>query len=265
MKKVLLISIYIFIILFIFSGCGNNVSSETGAYDELYSQMDPIGPEYDVEQEESFGAYDLPEIDIPEINDINSFYKEFEYDYDQLMNNIELPDEFNNLDDLQKQNLVNKAEDLFKDLITAFSQAGLDVKINQSTSEIALDSTVLFGGDSAELTDEGKAFLDDFIKAYTSIIFNEEYDGFISKTIIEGHIAPVAGTTYEGGMPLSEKRAENVKNYCLSAETGVDTTKLATTLETVGYSQSKPVYDSDGNVDIPASRRVSFKFIINLS
>lgn len=82
--------------------------------------------------------------------------------------------------------------------------------------------------------------------------------------MIEGHIAPVGNTTYEGGLPLSEERADNVKKYCLSAETDVDISKLADALETKGYSQSKPIYDKDGNVDYDASRRVSFKFIVNV-
>jgi outer membrane protein OmpA-like peptidoglycan-associated protein len=166
--------------------------------------------------------------------------------------------------DSELKEIAEKEEDLFEDLANAFNDAGITVSVNKETGEIAMDSTVLFGGDSAELTDEGKEFLNNFIKAYTSIIYNEKYDGFISKTMVEGHIAPVSGTTYEGGLPLSEKRAENVKDYCLSSATGVDTSKLASTLETVGYSQSKPVYDSDGNVDIAGSRRVSFRFIINL-
>lgn len=160
--------------------------------------------------------------------------------------------------------LEEKKTNLFADLTNAFNETGITVQVNESTGEIAMDSTVLFGGDSAVVTDEGKAFLNKFIKAYTSIIYSEKYDGFISKTMVEGHIAPVDGTTYEGGMPLSEERAKNVKEYCLSSETGVDTSKLSSALETVGYSQSRPVYDSDGNIDIAASRRVSFRFIINI-
>lgn len=160
--------------------------------------------------------------------------------------------------------IAEKKSDLYDDLYEEFEANGISVQINRSTGEIAMDSTVLFGGDSAELTNDGKEFLNKFVKAYTSIIYNEKYDGFISKTMVEGHIAPVSGTTYEGGLPLSEKRAENVKNYCLSDSISVDTTKLASTMETIGYSQSKPVYDSDGNVDFDASRRVSFRFIINL-
>lgn len=168
------------------------------------------------------------------------------------------------LDENEIKEIADKKEDLYNDLYEEFKNNGIEVKINRATGEIAMDSTVLFGGDSAELTDEGKDFIDKFLKAYTTIIYNEKYNGFIAKTMIEGHIAPVSGTTYEGGMPLSEKRAENVKDYCLSGETGVDISKLAPTLETVGYSQSRPVYDSDGNIDIEASRRVSFRFIVNV-
>ncbi len=168
------------------------------------------------------------------------------------------------IDEDTLKEIAEKKSDLYDDLYNEFVANGISVQINRSTGEIAMNSTVLFGGDSAELTKDGKEFLNKFVKAYTSIIYNEKYDGFISKTMVEGHIAPVSGTTYEGGMPLSEKRAENVKNYCLSKETGVDTTKLAKTMETIGHSQSKPVYGSDGNIDFDASRRVSFRFIINL-
>ena len=168
------------------------------------------------------------------------------------------------IDEETMKEIAEKKADLYDDLYNEFKANGISVQINRATGEIAMDATVLFGGDSAELTSEGKEFLNKFLKAYTSIIYNEKYDGFIAKTMVEGHIAPVSGTTYEGGMPLSEKRAENVKNYCLSGETGVDTSKLAPTLETVGYSQSRPVYDADGNVDIEASRRVSFRFIVNI-
>ncbi len=177
---------------------------------------------------------------------------------------IEQIETLNNMSEDELKNLEKKKTDLFSDLANAFNDAGISVQVNKKTGEIAMDSTVLFGGDSADLTNEGKEFLNKFVKAYTSIIYNEKYDGFISKTMVEGHIAPVSGTTYEGGLPLSEKRAENVMNYCLSEDTGVDTAKLAATMETIGYSQSKPVYDNDGNVDFAASRRVSFRFIINI-
>lgn len=167
------------------------------------------------------------------------------------------------MDDAVLEKIAEKRSDLYDDLCKEFEANGISVQINRSTGEIAMDSTVLFGGDSAELTAAGKEFLNKFVKAYTAIIYNEKYDGFIAKTLVEGHIAPLATSTYESGLPLSEQRAKNVMDYCLSRDTAVDTAKLASTMETIGCSQSKPVYDSNGNVDLAASRRVSFKFVIN--
>lgn len=174
------------------------------------------------------------------------------------------------LNDSQLEAIVEKKEDLMEDLAEAFEEAGLRVRINEKTGELAVDSSVLFGGDSDVLTDEGKAFLNKFMDAYTDVVYDEEYKGFVAKTIIEGHSAPVAGDTYESALPLSEQRANNVKAYCLSNESGMDAKykkyilTLASSMEAVGYSNSKPIYDADGNVDMGASRRVSFRFIINL-
>ena len=82
--------------------------------------------------------------------------------------------------------------------------------------------------------------------------------------MVEGHTAPIEGCTYASGLQLSEERALNVKNYCLSSDTGVDVSKISDALEAVGYSNSKPVYDANGKVDLAASRRVSFRFLVNV-
>jgi len=170
----------------------------------------------------------------------------------------------NELTEDEIKEIAEKKADLFDDLYKEFEAQGINVTINRSTGEIAMDASVLFGGDSAVVTDDGKTLLNKFLAAYTSIIYNEKYDGFISKTMVEGHTAPVSGSTYESGLPLSQERANNVKDYCLSSNTGVDTTKLASTLEATGLSNSKPVYNSDGEVDMAACRRVSFRFIVNI-
>lgn len=190
------------------------------------------------------------------------FYNDSDYDREKRILKSEGVDT-DSIDEETLKKIADKKKDLFDDLYEEFKNEGITVQINRSTGEIAMDSTVLFGGDSAKLTKDGKAFLNKFVKAYTSIIYNEKYDGFISKTMVEGHIAPVSGATYKSGMSLSKKRAKNVMDYCLSKDIGVDTAKLASTMETVGYSQSKPVYDKNGNVDLAASRRVSFRFIVN--
>lgn len=164
----------------------------------------------------------------------------------------------------QLEEVSAKKANLFNDLIAAFKAEGINVTVNTENGEISMDSSVLFGGDSSELTAEGKAFLNKFIKAYASVVYSEKYNGFISKTMVEGHTAPVEGSTYASGLQLSQERAENVKKYCLSSETNVNISKFADTLEAVGYSNSQPIYDSNGNVDMEASRRVSFRFLVNI-
>lgn len=168
------------------------------------------------------------------------------------------------LSDDELKKIADTTDDLYDDLSKEFEANGITVQINRESGEISMDSTVLFGGDSAELTDDGKEFLNKFIKAYTNVVNQDKYSSFIENTVIEGHIAPVGNATYESGLALSTERAENVKDYCLSGETGVDTTKFAETVQTKGMSLSQPIYDENGDVDVAASRRVSFSFTVNL-
>lgn len=171
------------------------------------------------------------------------------------------------LTDAQLENLVKKKDALLKDLSDAFSNEGIKVTVDAEKGELAMDSSVLFGGDSAIVTDEGKAFLKKFIKAYISVIYSDEYKDFVSQTMIEGHVAPVGGT-YESGLYLSTERAGNVKAFCLSEESGIKGKYISDQskkMVVVGYSNSRPVYGDDGEVDYAASRRVSFRFIINLN
>ncbi len=163
------------------------------------------------------------------------------------------------LPEAEVEDIFEKKDDLLADLTAAFADAGISVTVNEATGELAMDASMLFGGDSAELTDEGKAFLDTFVAVYASIINNEKYDGFVAKTLVEGHTAKLANSTYESGLPLSQERADAVTAYCAGVESS-----LADTLEAVGMSCSVPIYAADGTVDLAASRRVSFKFIINL-
>lgn len=163
--------------------------------------------------------------------------------------------------------IATKKESFQYDLIVALKNAGISANFNDKNGEIGLDSSVLFGGDSAELSTEGKAFLNDFIKAYASVVSKAEYKDFISKVMVEGHTAPVAGSTYESGLPLSQQRADNVKNYCISKNSGLSDSEISTmtnVLVAKGMSNSEPIKDASGNVNMSASRRVTFKFIINI-
>ena len=62
-------------------------------------------------------------------------------------------------------------------------------------------------------------------------------------------------------------KKERFKEYCTSQECGVDAAYaelFAQSLEAIGYAYDKPVYDAQGEVDMDASRRVSFRFLISL-
>ena len=169
-------------------------------------------------------------------------------------------DNMGELSEEKLEAIANKKSDLYKDLETEFKNQGIDVVIDRVHGEIAMSATVLFGGDSAVVTDDGKALLDKFLAAYTAVAYNEKYNGFIDKTYVEGHTAPTGGSEQQD-IELSQQRADNVKAYCLgSASAG----KLdASSLEAVGKASTKPVYGADGEIDMDACRRVSFRFTVN--
>lgn len=167
-----------------------------------------------------------------------------------------------NMDEQTIQQIIEKREDLLTDLAAAYAEAGLAVTVNQETGEIVMDSSVLFGVDSSEISAEGQEFLTRFIQVYTSVVFNEKYNGFVSTIMVEGH-TDTSGD-YDYNLELSQKRADSVKAYCLSVG-GEYTEALTDMLVAAGYSYTNPVYDENGQVDMDASRRVAFRFLINLT
>lgn len=162
------------------------------------------------------------------------------------------------------ETIAEKRADLFDDLYQSFQQQGIQATINRSTGEIALGATILFDVNESSISGNGKMLLKEFMDVYTSVVFSKEYKDFVSKILIEGH-TDTSGS-YEMNQQLSLDRAVSVQEYCLSEDCGIDpayANTLQTMLEAVGCSYDKPVYDENGEVDMDASRRVSFKFIVN--
>lgn len=158
--------------------------------------------------------------------------------------------------------ILEKKADLLTDLAKAYADSGLAVTVDESTGEITLDSAVLFDVNSAEISEAGKTFLQQFITIYTSVVFNDKYNGFVSQIMVEGHTD--TNGSYEMNLDLSQKRADSVKNYCLSVG-GDHTATLEQMLQAVGFSYTDPIYKTNGEVDMDASRRVAFRFLINLA
>lgn len=171
---------------------------------------------------------------------------------------VELPES-------QVQDIVQTKADLLADLAAAFEANGVNVYINHSTGEISLDNTLLFAVNEYEISDAGKEYLKQCLEVYVSVVFNEKYSDFVSRIQIEGH-TDTSGS-YELNLELSQKRADSVLNFCLSDEAGVDSAHaeaLAQMVTAVGYAYDYPVYNEQGEVDMDASRRVSFRFIVKL-
>ena len=71
--------------------------------------------------------------------------------------------------------------------------------------------------------------------------------------------------SYESNQILSEERAKGVMDFCLSEECGLEEAQrsiLESIMQAKGYSYDYPVVAEDGSIDMAASRRVSFSFLI---
>lgn len=184
----------------------------------------------------------------------------------QLGDNIADAAALESVEEARILEIIEKRDDLLNDLTAAFAEAGLDARVDAETGEIALDATVLFGFDEATLTAEGTEFLNRFLQVFSSVILDAKYEGFVSDILVEGHTDTQGN--YDYNLTLSQERADTVKDYCLSGDAGLDaavTDSLSELLTAYGYSYDQPIYNDDGTVNADASRRVSFRFLVNLS
>lgn len=170
-----------------------------------------------------------------------------------------------NMSNDQISALEGRVDQLYNDLEAAFAEAGVDATINRETGEIALNSVVLFAVDDYFISGEGQYLLTNFLKAYTSVIFDDKYKDFVTSIEIQGHTDPTGLADHN--QVLSQARANQVKDFCLSPDGGLDAIrigKLEPMLTAVGYAATHPIFAADGEVDLDASRRVSFRFMVDI-
>lgn len=127
---------------------------------------------------------------------------------------------------------------------------GVDYQTDERGA-IAMDATVMFDFDSAELSAEGKTELKKFIDGYVKAVFRADGTTDVKKITVEGHTD--TDGSYEYNKTLSEKRANAVMKYCIEQQP-----KLKNYMVAKGCSYDYPVKKSDGSVDKAASRRVCF-------
>jgi len=155
--------------------------------------------------------------------------------------------------------LVGVRTNIIRDLSASLTAADLKAKVDENGS-IVLDSAVLFGYASSEITEQGKALLNRFVPVYLNVLMSEKYSDFLGEIIIEGH-TDSAGT-YEVNLKYSQDRARAVALYVLSIPglTRAQKNLLQQILTATGKSWANLVYDEYGHEDAEASRRVEFKF-----
>ena len=168
------------------------------------------------------------------------------------------------LEDQQRQieDLVGVRTQIIADLSNALREADISATVDPTSGAIALASDVLFDTGESQLTAAGRERIDAFLPVYLDVLFSEEYRGYVSEIIIEGHTDSVGN--YIDNLLLSQQRAYNVASYVLADNYPYITAGQRAHLRDVatanGRSFSDLIYNADGSENQSASRRVVFKF-----
>ena len=211
---------------------------------------------------------DITGIDLNNLDDLPLDQKMALYSFmDKIKSNFSEED-FEKLKKMSPEEIlefIKSRVEFIYSLQQLIDEAGINVKMDALTGEIVMDSAILFDFDKSEVSAEGKELITELVTIYSYVLLNPKFAGFIDSVIIEGHTD--TNSSYEYNLKLSQARADSVRDYCLSPETGIDESTreaLRNLLKAVGCSYDKPVYNADGTVNAEASRRVSFRFLINV-
>lgn len=162
----------------------------------------------------------------------------------------------------QIDRIIGVKAEVIEALQREFADNNVNVSIDQQTGALTLDSNVLFDNISAELSEEGQEILGQVLPIYCQVLLSEDYADNVAEIIIAGYTDTQG--SYEYNMELSQQRSLAVGKYLMELEGELldenDTAVLEELLTVSGYSMRHPVYDSEGNVDDAASRRVEVKF-----
>ena len=156
--------------------------------------------------------------------------------------------------------LVGMRARIIADLSQSLASANIRATVDPNTGDIVLDNAVLFKTGSSEIQADGQLLLRQFVPLYLSVLFKQEYADYLGQIIIEGHTD--TNGEYISNLELSQQRALNVAKYVLSMNslTQPQRNRLQQILTSTGRSESDPIYNQDGTVNMDASRRVEFKF-----
>lgn len=216
---------------------------------------------------ETTAETDVPEEEAgPSINDFEEIVpKEIAEAYPELQYFI-APEDYYMLQDVSEEALeeVIEYKDMLIEAVEELSErTDIKIDVDNKTGIVTFDADILFDFDKSELKEESKANIDKFMNVY-SVVLDTGFDAFISTLVFEGHTDSNGGDTIN--IPLSEDRANAVKDYVISDECGLtdeQKAKFESKLQAVGCGSERLVY-VDGKEDAAASRRVTFRFVFEL-
>ena len=162
----------------------------------------------------------------------------------------------------QIDQIIGVKADVIEALKNEFSKNNINVDIDAQTGALALEASVMFDYDQAELTDAGKQALEQILPIYCKVLLQDDYMKYLAEIIIDGYTDTDGDYSYN--LQLSQQRSLAVAQYLLDIQGNfLDATQsqnLEKYLTVNGHSMANPVLDANGNVDKDASRRVEVKF-----
>ena len=133
---------------------------------------------------------------------------------------------------------------------------GIQLNVDLKTGDVSIPDAILFDENSAELKSQGKQFLQQFVPAYSQVIFaNDLFDRQITRIIIEGHTSSKGEE--RANMSLSLRRSLAVTDYILSdALTFPSKPQFTQKILAAGRGER----DANSNRDEAGDRKVVFRF-----
>lgn len=174
----------------------------------------------------------------------------------ELSDNLGADDDVSSMSEDELGELKENQTAVSSGLMGAFKEQGLDsTKIDESTGTVQMDNNVLFAWDKADLSEEVKAYLDQFLAAYVPVISSAIEDGKVSTIVVEGYTDSAGDEAYN--LKLSEERAKTVADYIKAGYP-----ELANAIEVVGNGANNLILDGEGKEDAAASRRVEVRYVL---
>ncbi len=159
-------------------------------------------------------------------------------------------------------NIIGVKADVIEALQKEFSKNNVSVDIDAQTGALTLNANVMFDYDQSELTDEGKAELENILPIYCKVLLQDDYKKYLAEIIIDGYTD--TDGDYDYNLELSQKRSLAVAQYLTEIQgnflSSDEISDLQNYLTVNGHGSANPVLDSKGNEDKDASRRVEVKF-----